>query len=152
MNHPLAPKHWGRRWLIAILFATATLAWCLWPGADRRFVGRWEAYNSNTSVPQPVCTIERFSNGRGRTTFSDGSGPDDFFWSVDGDRFRSNLIAGPVWQTMFRQVFARLWMKISGNPAFPGVSELQIEKVDENEIRMKREDDGDWIIHRRVRH
>jgi hypothetical protein len=133
--------------VLAIAFVA--FVWWLWPRADARFVGRWEAYNSNTSVPQPVCTIERFSNGRGRTTFADGSSPDDFCWYVDGDRFRSNLVAGPVWQTMFRQMFARLWMKLSGSPFIPGVHEMRIEHVDENVIRL-RTIDGDWIIHRRV--
>jgi hypothetical protein len=145
-----APRRQRSRWLIAVLIILSVATWWLWPSADPRFVGRWEAYNSNRSLSQPVCIFERFPNGRGRTTFMDGTGPDDFFWSVDGDHFRSSLIAGPVWQTMFRQMFARLWMKLSRNPAFPGVSDLRIEKVDENEIRMRREDDGDWIIHRRA--
>jgi hypothetical protein len=149
MNQPPAPTRSRRRWLVAIVLTGALFGWWLWPSADPRFVGRWEGYNSNASVPQPVCTIERFSNGRGRTTFSDGSPPDDFSWSVDGDRFRSNLIEGPIWRTIFRQMFARLWIKLSGNPYIPGVHELQIEQVDETYIRMRR-DDGDWVIHRRV--
>jgi hypothetical protein len=149
MNEKPSPKRRCRRWTAGILIAALALAWWLWPRADARFVGRWEAYNSNTSVKQPVCIIELSSNGRGRTTFSDGSSPDDFFWSVEQNHFRSNVISGPVWQTIFRRFFARLWMKLTGTPDMQGVHELRIEKAAEKEIRLMSPD-GDWIIYRRV--
>jgi hypothetical protein len=46
-------------------------------------------------------------------------------------------------------MFARLWIKLSGNPYIPGVHDMRIEQVDENEIRFETTD-GDRIIHRRV--
>jgi hypothetical protein len=125
----------------------AAFIWWLWPQPDARFVGLWAAYNTTNSF-NPVCFIELRSSGRGHTTFSDGSSPDDFFWSVEEGEFRTGLADG-VWQTIFRQFFARLWMKVTGTPDIQGVHGLRVEMVSENEIRLMS-DDGDWIVYRRV--
>jgi len=137
------------RWLFAAMATLAFVAWWHWPVADSRLVGRWEAWNNSTAATQPVCIIELKSNGRGRTTFPDGSAPDDFAWSVDGDRFNTSLLSGAVWQMIVRQLFARLWLKLGGAQHVMGVHELKIEQVSTDEIRL-RSFDGDPIIYRRV--
>jgi hypothetical protein len=150
MSETSVPKHRRRRYVVAIMVAFALLAWWLWPRADARFVGRWEAHNGDETVTQPACVIELRSNGRGRTTFTDGSGPDDFVWSVDGEFYRTGLIDGPVWQTMFRKLFAKIWMKLTGNPYLQGVYELRIEQIADDEIKLMSSEKDATVIFRRV--
>jgi hypothetical protein len=148
MSQIPTPNRKRRRWIVATAIAIAAFVWWLWPRADARFVGRWAAYN-NTNSFNPICFIELRSNGRGHTVFSDGSPSDDFFWSVEGGELRTGLADGPIWQTILRQFFARLWMKLTNRSYMQGVHRLRVEKVGENEIRLMS-DDGDWIVYRRV--
>jgi hypothetical protein len=149
MSQSPKPDRRRRRWVVVLAIVFVAFVWWLWPRADARFVGRWEIYNTSNPGSSLVGVMVMHANGRGQTEFADGTGTEGFFWTVNGDAFQTGALDGPLWQAIFRQFFARLWMKLTGTPDMRGVHELRIDRVTENEISLLS-DDGNQIIYRRM--
>lgn len=133
--------------LVSLVIIFALTVFCIWPRPDARFTGKWQAFQGNATTSVAVLDLRR--DGTGQTNFSDGSPPDEYFWSGTSRHFTTSLKAQPTFTRLLAQIIKPLWFSLTGRELYFGSRLVLVKSVSRDEIKLESPD-GAVLTYRRV--